>query len=104
MKSTDFRDMTFDDLQAIISGLRRRTYEAWLLHGPGTTREVAIKAEMSILTFRPRTTELMEVGLVVLAPEQAPGHEGRYQAVTMAEWKRRKEMATPKPEQTLMRF
>jgi len=104
MKPTDFRNMTFEDLQGIISGLRRRTYEAWLLYGPGTTRDVALAAQMSILTFRPRTTELMEVGLVELAPGQKAGHEGKYQAVTMAEWKRRREAMPVKPEQTLMPF
>ena len=105
MKATDFRDMTFEDLQGVISGMRRKTYEAWLLHGPGTTREVAIKAEMSILTFRPRTTELMEAGLVEIDKDKpGEGHEGRYRAVTMAEWQRRRIIMPPAPEQCLMKF
>ncbi len=101
MKATDFRDLQYEDLQGIIQGLRRRTYEAWLLHGPGTTRAVAAAANMELLTFRPRTTELMVVGLVELVPGQKAGHEGIYQAVTMKEWQRRRE-AMARPEQLVM--
>ncbi|HMO03914.1 MAG TPA: hypothetical protein PKC67_02495 [Kiritimatiellia bacterium] len=102
MKPTDFRDMTFEDLQQSLSGMRRSVYEAWLLHGPGTTAEVALRAQISLLTFRPRTTDLYQAGLVELQPGQKAGHEGRYRAVTMAEWQRRKASEPVKPEQTLM--
>jgi hypothetical protein len=99
MKATDFRDMTFADLQGALTGLRRRAYEAWLLHGPGTTREVAARAGMDLLTFRPRTTELAAMELVEPVPDQPPGHEGVYRAVTMAEWQRRQLVRPRGPEQ-----
>ncbi len=101
MKATNFRDLQYEDLQGIIQGLRRRTYESWLLHGPGTTRAVAAAASMELLTFRPRTTELMEVGLVEVVPGQRAGNEGIYQAVEMTEWQRRRETLA-RPEQLVM--
>lgn len=104
MKPTDFRDMTFDGLQATLTGMRLRVYDAWMQHGPGTTAEVALKAEISLLTFRPRTTDLYQLGLVELARSQNQGHEGRYVAVTMEAWKRRREAAAKQPEQVLMNF
>jgi len=104
MKPVDFRNLTFADLQGLLSGQRARVYSAWTQFSPATTRECAIKAEISILTFRPRTTELMEVGLVELAPGQKAGHEGIYRAVPMAEWQRRKAAVPARPEQTLMKL
>lgn len=101
MKATDFRDLQYEDLLGIIQGLRRKTYESWLLYGPGTTREIAAAANMELLTFRPRTTELMEVGLVELVPDQKAGHEGIYQAVTMQTWQARREVLV-RPEQLVM--
>lgn len=104
MKATDFRDLAWADVQRKLKGQRQRTYWAWLKFGPGTTREVAIKAEMSILTFRPRTTELYEMGLLELAGGR--GKEGVYQAVEIAEWQRRmdaaRRAAEPVPEQGLL--
>lgn len=105
MKPSDFRNMTFDEIQHRITGMRRKVYEAWLQHGPGTTRRIALRSEMSLLTFRPRTTELVEAGLVELDKEnQGDGHEGRYRAITIAEWQRRKKAQPPVHEQALMKF
>lgn len=103
MKPIDFRNLTFEDLQGALSGMRRRVYEAWITHGPGTTAEVALRAQISLLTFRPRTTDLYQIGLVELVADQKPGHEGRYQAVSLAEWRRRA-VAPVVAEQTLMPF
>lgn len=104
MKPEDFRNATFEDLQGILQGQRERVYLAWVKFGPGTTAEVAIKDEMSLLSFRPRTTELIDLGLVELEPGQKIGHEGKYRAVSMDEWRRRREAAPVKPEQMLMRI
>jgi hypothetical protein len=94
MNPIDFRKDTFERLKTRISGLRNQTYRAWVVYGPGTTADVCAKARMSILTFRPRTTELVEMGLVILDESaQATGKAGRqgnggvYRARTYLEWR-----------------
>ncbi len=105
MKATDFRDMTFLELQKYVNSSREKVYQAWLLFGSGTTAELATKSGMSILNVRPRTTDLLQVGLVEVDPiDSGSGTEGRYRAVTMAEWKQRRSAIPPKPEQVLMKF
>ncbi len=80
MKPIDFRNATWQEIQGKLSGQRRLIYEAWLLHGPCTTRELAHKSGLSILTVRPRTTELFQLMLLDLTGDK-DGHEGRYHAV-----------------------
>lgn len=86
MKPIDFRNETFEQLQARIAGLKRVVYLAWKAHGPGTTREVAMRSGLDLLTFRPRTTELVQLGFVCLTDEQADASEGCYRARTFEEW------------------
>lgn len=69
MKPTDFRNATFWSLRGELEGLRRQTYEAWRKYGPGTTREIATKSGISILTLRPRSTELLQIGLLEICEE-----------------------------------
>ena len=70
-----------------MTGLRLRVYRAWQKFGPGTTREVASRSAIDILTFRPRTTELFELGFVELMPDktrargEASSHEGIYRSL-----------------------
>lgn len=81
MKPIDYRNETWESLKERLSGLRQDVYTAWQVYGPGTTREVAAKAGIDILTFRPRTTELFQMGFVeVVADAQSVG-EAVYQAV-----------------------
>lgn len=105
MKPIDFRNETFEAIQSRLVDLRRTVWEAWMQHGPGTTREVAKKSGIDILTFRPRTTELFQLGLVVLVDSvEKPvmsdkgdiatvvsidcrgGSEGTYKARRFTEW------------------
>lgn len=105
MKATDFRDMTFLDLQRYVNLSRKAVYEAWLRHGPCTTMELSTQTGISVLNIRPRTTDLVQCGLVEIDPDNPrSGTEGRYRAITMAEWQRRKAIAPPKPQQVLMKF
>lgn len=86
MKATDYRNETWEALQSRVNALRRAVLDAWIAFGPGTTREVAARAGMDILTFRPRTTELHQLGFVTLDETEKPhGHEGIYRALTEAE-------------------
>jgi predicted ArsR family transcriptional regulator len=78
MKPLDFRLATWADLQDRLAGQRAAVLEAWRLHGPGTTEAVAQRAGISILTFRPRTTELVQLGFVALTAEQPARGEGTY--------------------------
>lgn len=67
MKPVDFRNATFDSLAAYITGQRERVFQAWGAHGPCTTEELAARSGISILALRPCTTELHQLGFVVLA-------------------------------------
>lgn len=77
------RDAQFRALDPrTLSGLRRRVYYDLLERGPGTTRQLAARLSLDILSVRPRVTELYQCGLVALAPRtsQLTPHEGVYRA------------------------
>jgi len=84
MDPVDYRTATWKDIQDRLIGLRHRCWQAWLQHGPGTTREVAARAEIDLLTFRPRSTELYQLGFLAIAVDRE-GHEGIYRARSMTE-------------------
>lgn len=85
MKPLDFRSATYADLADRLAGQRVAVLAAWHLYGPGTTAEIASAARLSILTFRPRTTELYQLGYIALTAEQPHKGEGVYCARTAAE-------------------
>jgi predicted transcriptional regulator len=85
MKPVDFRNATWADVQARVSGLRRRTLLALQAHGPCTTRALAAACDADVLTIRPRVTELIQLGLVQLVPGGTRDHEGVYRALSAAE-------------------
>jgi hypothetical protein len=85
VKPIDFRNATFRDLESQMSGDRMRAYEIWLRHPNCTTREAARLGGMDLLTFRPRTTDLCQLGFVVLSATQDAKGEGRYRALTWSE-------------------
>ncbi len=76
MKATDLRDATWKQVLTHITEDMVKVHLAWQAHGPGTTRQIAQLSEISILTFRPRTTDLMKLGLVILVDNE--GNEGIY--------------------------
>lgn len=73
MKPIDFRDATYATLREQLTGMRDVVFQAWIKHGPCTTEELATRAGLSILTLRPRTTELVQLGFVRLADVQPAG-------------------------------
>jgi hypothetical protein len=81
MKPIDYRNETFEQVYDRLDELRAVVYRAFQLHGANTTRELARKAGIDILSLRPRVTELYQLGLVELANPEAGGGEGVYQAV-----------------------
>ena len=80
MEPVDFRNANFEDLQARITGQRMAALSAWRRHGPGTTRQIAERAGIDILTLRPRSTELYQLGFLYVVNETESGHEGIYAA------------------------
>lgn len=111
MKPIDFRNATFDTVQTYIAGQREAVLAAWRKHGPGTTAEVCARATMSILSFRPRTTELYQLGFVTLAEDQGTKgprdqgtKEGTYRVRTdpeLREWVRLQQHFARNPQREL---
>lgn len=81
MKPIDYRNETWKDVEARVDNLRRAVYRSLGEHGPCTTRELAQKSGIDLLTVRPRITELYQIGLVELSNPEAGGGEGVYQTV-----------------------
>lgn len=86
MQPQDFRNATFDSLRSSLNESRADVLSAWGRIGPGTTREVSNRSGIDILTFRPRTTDLFQMGLLKLAPEQPHKGEGVYVVASREEW------------------
>lgn len=83
MKPVYFRNATFEDIKAQLSGRRMAVYAQLAEHGPCTTRELARRSGIDILAVRPRVTELVQLGFASCVPPvkpDAPGKEGWYQA------------------------
>ena len=107
MKPSDFRNATWETIQEQIEGQRHAVYAAWQQYGPGTTRAVAAAAQIDLLTFRPRSTELFQLGLLRLVETKHDGHlhEGRYAAVPIEDARAAHESALARqPEQFLMKM
>lgn len=85
MKPVDLRNSTFAVLRNGLGSARMAVYEAWITHGPATTRELSSRSGIDILTLRPRTTELYILGLVELV-DVIRGSEGIYRAVLEKKW------------------
>lgn len=83
MTTTEIRDLNFEQLQDRLSGLRQAVHSSLLRHGPCTTRALAAKAEIDILTVRPRVTELVELGFAICTGRE--GGEGMYRALNYNE-------------------
>ncbi len=106
MTTTDLSLLTWEAIQPLLRGRRLRVLETWRTHGRGTTQQMAARAGISILTFRPRTTELLQLGLLTLVDHA--GTEGIYEAVP-AEMAREafeaaRRAAAPDGHQTLMKI
>ncbi len=82
MKPVDYRNETWAAMHGRVVGLRLTVYEALLRVGPCTTRQLASKSGVDILTVRPRITELFQIGWVELVDEDAGGNEGEYRALS----------------------
>jgi len=65
MKPIDYRNETFAAIKERLTGDRLRMLEGYRIYGPCSSRELSARLPMSILTVRPRTTELYQLGYLV---------------------------------------
>lgn len=88
MSPTDFRDTNFTTLRSTLPAKRAAVLSAWAVYGPATTRQAAGEAGIDILTFRPRTTELEQMGLLICLGNQIENGiaNGIYRIATQQEW------------------
>lgn len=70
MTATEIRNTNFEKLRASLAERMQDVYRAFTDHGPCTTAELAERAGISILTLRPRTTDLLQLGLLGIAGEK----------------------------------
>lgn len=82
MNPEAIRDMNWEEIQGRLEGWRGRIYEALAKHGPCTTHELAGASGISLLTVRPRITELVQLGWVECL--EMVHKEGRYHAIPEA--------------------
>jgi len=85
MKPIDLRNATFDMVSKTLSDRIKAVHDAWVKHGPATTRELAAKSGIDLLNVRPRTSDLCTLGLVELVGAERSS-EGIYRAVTEDHW------------------
>lgn len=78
MRAIDISRANWEEIRGTVTGRRAAALDAWRSHGPGTTREVAGRAGMDILSLRPRSTELLQLGFLRLVTDR--DGEGIYAA------------------------
>lgn len=81
MNSTDPRNLTWQEIQGSLHGARE-VIHSWLLrNGPATTTTIAESVAVSLLTVRPRVSELCAWGFAECVGRH--NREGVYQAITV---------------------
>lgn len=83
MNAAEIRDLNFEQLKDRLEGLRAAVHSALQLHGPCTTRELAARSGIDLLSVRPRVTELVELGFAECTRRE--GGEGVYRALGYTE-------------------
>lgn len=94
MKPIDFRNESFSALHARLESKREAVWLDWMAyevrHGKdgATTRQVCEWNGRDILQFRPRCTELYQIGVLQLGTGNAErgAREGFYKLRSLAEW------------------
>jgi sugar-specific transcriptional regulator TrmB len=79
MKTTDPRDMTWEEIRSRLDGARVEIWQWLRYHGAATTSAIAEGTEIPLLTVRPRVCELAALGWVECIGRE--NREGVYQAV-----------------------
>ena len=98
MKPVDIRNAQWSEIVERVTGDRALVYNLWLNNGPLTNRELAEKTGRDLLSIAPRTTELLQLGLLECIGQKA--HRGVYKATPIVFAQavfesRRKELVQP---------
>lgn len=108
MKPVDFRNETWASIrERVEEGLRADVLRAWQIHGPGTTEDVCGRWSSdprAILSFRPRTTELYQLGFIMLVETAAQPGGGTYRARSTQEhrdWLAQQQREASQPQREL---
>lgn len=64
MNPAELRNHNFETLRASLAARCAEVYAAYVQFGPGTTKQLAERSGMDLLTVRPRTTNLEQLGLL----------------------------------------
>lgn len=83
MNPAEIRDLNWQQLRERLEGMRAAVFDALQLFGPCTTRQLAAKMEVDLLSVRPRVTELVELGFAECLRRE--GGEGVYRVLSYAE-------------------
>ena len=90
MKTTDVRNLTWQEIRGTLGGMRELIH-AWLLtHGPATTKTIAGELNLNLLSVRPRVSELCAWGFAECVGT-VDRWDGLYRAVTVYEAQARHE-------------
>lgn len=84
MKPIDLRNANFEEMKASLPAKRLAVWRAWCREEVATTREISENSGIDLLTVRPRTTELYQMGLLALW--DAIDGEGVYRLRDQEEW------------------
>lgn len=96
------RDASFERRRSWICGMRQTVWTALHDHGACTTDELAFATGISILTIRPRVTELCQLGFAEICGRSEDS--GVYRALTLDEAERRMQAEQKPAEQMALGF
>lgn len=97
MKPTDYRDMTWEQVQQHLVDDWRRVYDALMAWGPVTVRRLANLMDRDLLSVPPRVSDLCRMGLAEVVEvskaqwiSDGKPRGGYYRAIPMAEAEHRR--------------
>ena len=80
MKTTDPRDLTFEEIHDSLGETREAIWKWLRANGPATTSRIAEGSGIGLLTVRPRVSELAVLGFVECIGREH--REGVYRSIT----------------------
>lgn len=108
MNPGDVRNLTWQEVQNLVTGARERVFAALREGGPMTTTRIAAATGIHLLTVRPRVSELVDLGLVRCTGRSETSKEGVYEALPEHEARAahdaRHAATQPRSTQVLMPF
>lgn len=82
MNPEDIKRMSWAEIQGALVNMRQTIFLGFFDHGPCTNKHLAATLNIGLDSVRPRTTELVDLGLVECVGTS--GRQGIYQAVPAA--------------------